>query len=81
MTTQTLSQAIQLRDQLPLEQLIRLAPQLSAVYPAIEPARAPSSRAGTISVPVEAQDFWVTFAFGCVQAVILFGLVYAYFAV
>jgi hypothetical protein len=64
-----------------MEQLLRLAPQLSAIYPAIEPVRAPAVAAGNISVPVEAQDFWVTFAFGCVQAVILFGLVYAYFAV
>ena len=80
MTTQTLSQAIMLRDQLPMEQLLRLAPQLTAVYPAIEPARE-SAPAASISVPVDAQDFWVTFAFGCTQAAILFGLVYAYFAV
>ena len=74
MTTQTLSQAITFRHELPLEDLLRFAPQLSGyVFP--QQAAAPALPRSTA-----AQAFWTTFTFGCAQAVVLFALIYAYFA-
>ncbi|MBI3881050.1 MAG: hypothetical protein HY301_13445 [Verrucomicrobia bacterium] len=79
MTTQSLSQTISLRHQLSLNDLLRIAPSLAnALAPAM-----PAIRAGVAGVrkSTDAEyGFWVTFAFGSAQAVILFGLIYAYFS-
>lgn len=77
MTTQSLAQAISLRHELPLEELLKFAPQLSGYVlpkPIAAVAYAPAA------TRTAAQAFWTTFTFGCAQAVVLFALIYAYFA-
>lgn len=71
MTTQALAHTISLRHELPLEDLLSLFPQFPTASTAASLAE---SRAGTD------QTFWTTFAFGSIQAAVLFGLIYAYFA-
>jgi hypothetical protein len=73
MTTQALAHTITLRHELPLEELLRLIPDLSA----------PSEQRATVQAAGLSQTdqmFWTTFTFGSVQAAVLFGLIYAYFA-
>ena len=78
MTTQTLAQAITLRRELPLEDLLKFAPQLAGYA---FPHSAPSLHVDTDRVQSRAeQAFWSTFAFGCLQSAVLFSLIYAYFA-
>jgi hypothetical protein len=70
MTTQALAQTIHLRHELPLEDLLSLLPQF--------PSEA--AHAATASRSEADHAFWTTFTFGSVQAAVLFGLIYAYFA-
>ena len=79
MTTQTLAQAITLRHELPLEDLLKFAPQLAGY---VFPLSAPALREGAIVREQSHAEraFWSTFAFGCLQATVLFSLIYAYFA-
>ncbi len=85
MTTQTLHQAISLRRQLSLDELVNFAPQLTALVQA-RPRFFPDLEVQTEAMPrVRAQSdseyaFWTTFNFGCVQALVLFSLIYFYFA-
>jgi len=78
MTTQALAQAINLRHELPLEDLLQFAPQLAGHV-----------RLAAITLPAETairphayaeRAFWTTFTFGCMQALVLFTLIYTYFA-
>jgi hypothetical protein len=71
MTTQTLAQTIHLRHQLPVEQLISLFPAFSDDT---------TTSAGSASLTEADRTFWTTFAFGSMQALVLFALIYAYFA-
>ena len=73
MTTHALAQTITLRHELPLEELLRLIPDLTG--PAESRSSAPASTLAQAD-----QAFWTTFTFGSVQAAVLFGLIYAYFA-
>jgi hypothetical protein len=73
MTTQALSRTIHFRHELPLEELLRLLPQIAGSNG--EAAQEQATARGDAD-----QDFWTTFGFGCVQAAALFGLIYAYFA-
>lgn len=79
MTTQALAQTISIRHQLSLEDLIRVAPQLAAAIAVPLPTYAPATPT-TRRVSDANYTFWTTFAFGCAQAIILFGMIYAYFA-
>ena len=78
MTTQALAQTITIRHQLSLEDLIRVAPQLADAIAVSLPPSAPVTHS-TRRVSDADYAFWTTFAFGCAQAIILFGLIYAYF--
>ena len=78
MTTQTLVQAINLRHELTLEDLLRFAPQLAG-YVKPQPAVAWQAAAPAREQAQAEQAFWSTFSFGCLQAVVLFSLIYAYF--
>ena len=73
MTTQALANTITLRHELPLEELLSLIPDLST-------ASTHRTAAGTASLTQADQMFWTTFTFGSVQAAVLFGLIYVYFA-
>jgi hypothetical protein len=73
MTTQALAQTITLRHELPLEELLRLIPDLTGS----SDQRGTSQSVGLVQTD---QAFWTTFTFGSVQATVLFGLIYAYFA-
>jgi hypothetical protein len=79
MTTQALAQTINIRHQLTLEDLIRVAPQLAAAIAIPLPTSSPVAPS-TRRVSDADYSFWTTFAFGCAQAIILFGMIYAYFA-
>lgn len=70
MTTHALAQTIHLRHELPLEDLLSLLPQF--------PSEAAHAAAASRSEADHA--FWTTFTFGSIQAAVLFGLIYAYFA-
>jgi hypothetical protein len=73
MTTQALSRTIHFRHELPLEELLRLLPQMAGATG--EAAQDQATAWGEAD-----HHFWTTFGFGCVQAAALFGLIYAYFA-
>jgi len=79
MTTQTLAQTINFRHQLSLEDLLRVAPQLESAITTPRPTPPTVSRSERRVKDAE-YSFWATVAFGSVQAIILFGLIYAYFA-
>ncbi|HEY6166640.1 MAG TPA: hypothetical protein VI454_01280 [Verrucomicrobiae bacterium] len=78
MTTQALAQAITLRQQMPLEDLLQFAPQLAA-YVGGQPMTFPDIAGEATQADTE-RAFWATFSFGCLQALVLFSLIYAYFA-
>jgi hypothetical protein len=85
MTTQTLTHTISLRRQLSVDELIQFAPQIADYIrgPVAEraPARASANSAAEARGQSDAEHaFWSTFTFGCIQAVILFWLIYSYFA-
>lgn len=80
MTTQALSQTISLRHQLTLNDLLKIAPQLSAVLTQPMPSMTIGGSRAAKRVNDASYNFWTTFAFGSIQAVILFGLIYAYFS-
>ena len=69
------------RHQIPLEQLLDFAPQLAS-YMMPKPAAATAT--GPVTAARSQSDthyaFWTTFSFGCIQAVVLFCLIYSYFA-
>ncbi len=80
MTTQALAETITLRHELPLEDLLKFAPQLAGYVlnqPAATVSSGSSSRTRTTSAD---RAFWTTFVYGSAQAVVLFLLIYAYFA-
>ena len=78
MTTQALAQAITLRHEMPLEALLQFAPQLAG-YVGAQPATFPDIAGEGTQADAE-RAFWATFSFGCLQALVLFSLIYAYFA-
>ncbi len=83
MTTQALAQTINFRQDMTLEQLLGFAPQLST-YVAPKTSATAQSYAAARPVARAKSDseyaFWTTFSFGCVQALVLFCLIYSYFA-
>lgn len=83
MTTQALAATISFRQQMSVEQILGFAPQLSDYLlpkaPAITQSPA-AARPLARAVSDSEHAFWTTFSFGCVQALILFCLVYSYFA-
>ena len=79
MTTQALAQAITLRHELPLEHLLQFAPQLAG-YVGAQPVAFLDAGIGLGTEADTERAFWATFSFGCLQAAVLFSLIYAYFA-
>ena len=83
MTTQALAQTINFREEMTVEQLLGFAPQLAGYLMPKAPtaSRAKASDQPIAQVRSESEHaFWTTFSFGCVQALVLFCLVYSYFA-